>query len=921
MAITTIGGTINSTAVTSNLDYKYGPYSSKQEAYDTLGPNGVDKLAIGLTVGIIEEGRIREYWFRNDISSVDDLVLKSEGPSAYDIAVEEGYSGTEEQWIASLKGETGTPGHNPNLGTYTTSNYQTDAPTEDIQPGDFISVIDNTDPNNVTNYIYTWNGSAWTNTNREVGSQFATGEYVSQIDIENFPNENSGNVVSSGGIFKGIGVKNVNSQSLSFLANNKIRFLSLTVTMCDNSYLTIYANEQQTYQDFQFDGNNLVLVVNSDGECVMRASIAALQKNDTILLGYGSANNKFSYGLLLPLVNRQYLDGNIVAVNTANLSILSDNSIQFNSLTAIRFDTSEYITIYANEQHTQQIFTFGSDSSVLVIDVDGNCIMRASISALQPCDTILLGYVAQTGKFTFGLLLPLINQIIAKDAEQILKAISTISPEIEIGRYTNNGVMTEWSGNLYQDKTYWRTKNYIKILNPSVGYRVRLSSDVCFFPIYYDKDYQFVGCSVPLSSTEIGVYVRANFDSDTSEYYFDVTADNVPPDAAFMKFCFRSETGTSGLVSIDKFFFYLEGCFSENWNTKNVQSRQKSGHGYYQPISVLVNVTNPNSCNDMTADVQDSPNYLYDHGVFCLPKQYSNTGEPTRLIMYCHGAGKHYTSTDNRFGNHLNPELWLSEGFAIVDMEGNPYNDTDDHGYIPAAKQTYEATYRWILEHYNIYPEVFVAGKSMGGGLVFDLLVSDIPIIAAGAIVPVCNYVWWWEYMNANRRAFVAEKLGFVGTAPTWTGNSPMTNEEWQYFSDNYDKWVSYNPFTRLLANPPSKTEILTNMNLSKSTAEPTADETNLWKDKIAKSPCPVKIWISQNDTSVIPTRNGAFMYQMLKNGSSIVEYRQFLTGGHHIEQPDNGGFGANYVNSYGETITDAPVVFIELLNFWRRYI
>ena len=146
MAITTIGGTINSTAVTSNLDFKYGPYSSKQEAYNTLGPNGLDKLALGLTVGIIEDGVIREYWFRNSISSADDLVLKSEGKSAYDLYVESVPSGqtpmTEEEWLDSLKGETGDPGHNPNLGTYTISDYQTDAPTENIQPGDYISVID-----------------------------------------------------------------------------------------------------------------------------------------------------------------------------------------------------------------------------------------------------------------------------------------------------------------------------------------------------------------------------------------------------------------------------------------------------------------------------------------------------------------------------------------------------------------------------------------------------------------------------------------------------------------------------------------------------------------------------------------------------------------------------------------------------------
>jgi len=83
MAITTIGGSINSTAVLPNLDYKYGPYNSLQEAYDALGPEGADKLVIGLTVGIIQNGEITEYWFR-DGTDLEDLVLKVSGSGDVD---------------------------------------------------------------------------------------------------------------------------------------------------------------------------------------------------------------------------------------------------------------------------------------------------------------------------------------------------------------------------------------------------------------------------------------------------------------------------------------------------------------------------------------------------------------------------------------------------------------------------------------------------------------------------------------------------------------------------------------------------------------------------------------------------------------------------------------------------------------------
>ena len=48
-----------------------------------------------------------------------EVVDASRGPrgySAYEIAVELGYEGTEEQWIASLKGEDGEPGTTPHIG-------------------------------------------------------------------------------------------------------------------------------------------------------------------------------------------------------------------------------------------------------------------------------------------------------------------------------------------------------------------------------------------------------------------------------------------------------------------------------------------------------------------------------------------------------------------------------------------------------------------------------------------------------------------------------------------------------------------------------------------------------------------------------------------------------------------------------------
>lgn len=66
---------------TPTVDAKYGPWASKQEAFDSLGPDGDDVLAIGLTVGIQPTANdpVTEYWFKDACETVDDLVEKNDG--------------------------------------------------------------------------------------------------------------------------------------------------------------------------------------------------------------------------------------------------------------------------------------------------------------------------------------------------------------------------------------------------------------------------------------------------------------------------------------------------------------------------------------------------------------------------------------------------------------------------------------------------------------------------------------------------------------------------------------------------------------------------------------------------------------------------------------------------------------------------
>lgn len=64
---------------TPNIDFKYGPYSSKKEAIDTL--TGWDSICEGLTVGITTNGVTKDYQFQGGIDEAH-LVEKNAGGSS-----------------------------------------------------------------------------------------------------------------------------------------------------------------------------------------------------------------------------------------------------------------------------------------------------------------------------------------------------------------------------------------------------------------------------------------------------------------------------------------------------------------------------------------------------------------------------------------------------------------------------------------------------------------------------------------------------------------------------------------------------------------------------------------------------------------------------------------------------------------------
>lgn len=90
--------TVNQGGINTNkegmpsIDIRYGPYANKQAANDELGVSGKDVIAAGLTVGIIESGGVKEYWYQPNPQNNNalELVEKQAAEITVDTEIKQG---------------------------------------------------------------------------------------------------------------------------------------------------------------------------------------------------------------------------------------------------------------------------------------------------------------------------------------------------------------------------------------------------------------------------------------------------------------------------------------------------------------------------------------------------------------------------------------------------------------------------------------------------------------------------------------------------------------------------------------------------------------------------------------------------------------------------------------------------------------
>lgn len=300
------------------------------------------------------------------------------------------------------------------------------------------------------------------------------------------------------------------------------------------------------------------------------------------------------------------------------------------------------------------------------------------------------------------------------------------------------------------------------------------------------------------------------------------------------------------------------------YNAKSFKDRPSNG--------VVIFDTKLNSSDD--TGITD----YFDKAILLLPTSYNANGKKTRLIIINHGSG--VTITDDSGMNYMSfASFFVRMGYAVLDCNGG-YADGKHFGS-PLGVQAYIKAYRYAIENYNLYEDVFVLSGSMGGLVGFNLIYSGaIKVIAHACYFPIVNlywqaYVYPWDEENGdwsvNRRK-IAQRYGFddFDSFDGWQPARVASTEEKEYFLDNIQKTVGYNPICENVINWEDSIFAIQN--------EDNRDENYRRLRKLYS--VPLKIWHAKDDT-IASYLYSEYVVEAIRKCYGKAEIRYFETGGH----------------------------------------
>ena len=346
----------------------------------------------------------------------------------------------------------------------------------------------------------------------------------------------------------------------------------------------------------------------------------------------------------------------------------------------------------------------------------------------------------------------------------------------------------------------------------------------------------------------------------------------------------------------------------------------------YEEFTVSVDTSAPDT--DGTAlSLQDTQTFENDKGKIYLPTSYSATGNPTRLIIHCHGASQNYNNGTvfPKASSLVTIDYLLAKGYAVMDVNGLPgthsfYATTCGN---PVAYRSYLTAYKWAVTKYNLHKDIFVIGISAGSVPALQISqIETIPVLACVTYCGIMDFSRGWMLLGGyhpnsqgpNIKGYLADKFAFTGTRPTLGNIDPCSDAEWEYVVSNWAKFSGWNPFTMGISSTITREDYRTIVSAVYGAEVPdwinadysfesvqkmllsfkipqrgdlSAYQTAIDQEQKLFDTCsvhrkvPLKMFHATND-DVAPYRYSKYFYEMCKRGGSTVEFRTFASGGHN---------------------------------------
>ena len=140
--------------------------------------------------------------------------------------------------------------------------------------------------------------------------------------------------------------------------------------------------------------------------------------------------------------------------------------------------------------------------------------------------------------------------------------------------------------------------------------------------------------------------------------------------------------------------------------------------------------------------------------VVVLPKNYSHTGKPSKVLMICHGGtgevradGYWYPGDQADMYDTMN--MFRENGYVIFDVDKDNSSTNQCYGS-PVMLEEYYNAFKWIQENYNVEDKLNIYAMSMGTNTAFNFVNLYRPLVKAVLITGPRTGVASDNYQNMN---------------------------------------------------------------------------------------------------------------------------------------------------------------------------